>query len=69
MNEKGINKIPLTPQVGGAGSRLDMSGVKAAFSNSKKILHKSGSNIIPNIVTDYILQELKNFEKIGRAHV
>lgn len=40
-----------------------MSG-KKSLSNTKKILHKSGSNILPNIVTDYILQELENLEKI-----
>ena len=41
-----------------------MSG-KKAFSNNKKLLLKSGSNIIPNIVTDYILQELRNLEQIA----
>jgi hypothetical protein len=39
-----------------------MSGNKG-FSNNKKMLAKSGSNIISNIVTDYILQELRNLEK------
>lgn len=41
-----------------------MSGSKA-ISNNKKVLIKSGSNILPNIVTDYILQELRNLEKIA----
>ena len=39
-----------------------MSGNKG-FSNNKKMLAKSGSKIISNIVTYYILQELRNLEK------
>ena len=60
MNEMGINKVSVSPQMG--GSRLEMSGNKA-LSNTKKMLLKSGSNVLPNIVTDYILQELRNLEK------
>jgi hypothetical protein len=59
----GINKVALSPLAGTTASRLELSGAKGALSNTKKMLLKSGSNILPNIVTDYILQELKNFEK------
>jgi|LauGreDrversion4_2_1035121.scaffolds.fasta_scaffold15467_6 hypothetical protein len=64
MSSIGLNKMTQSPQVlNNQISRLEMSG-KKSLSNTKKILHKSGSNILPNIVTDYILQELENLEKI-----
>ena len=64
MTSIGLNKMTQSPQVLNKQiSRLEISG-KKRLSSTKKILHKSGSNILPNIVTDYILQELENLEKI-----